>query len=71
MRERQDFVDLMLEGKKTYPIENKLRTLCKISQYLVWGLFDCDRKVRDDAIYAGVGTDDWDDDNDSRVDEDQ
>ena len=68
MRGRQDFVDLKLEGNRTYPIENKLRTLCSIAHYLVWGLFDCNRNERDDAIYAGVGADDWDDENDGRVD---
>ena len=61
-------MDLMLEGNRTYPIESKLRTLCSIPHYLVWGIFDCDRKERDDAIYAGIGDDDWED-SDARVDE--
>ena len=61
-------MDLLLEDNRTYPIENKLRTFCSIPHYLVWGLFDCDRKQKDNSTYAGIGDDDWDDDNDGRVD---
>ena len=68
MRGRQDFVDLKLEENKTYPIENKMRTLCSVPNYLVWCLFDCNRKEREENIFAGVGSDEWED-NDARVDE--
>ena len=62
-------MDLKLEGNRTYPIENKIRTLCSIPNYLVWCLFDCNRKERRDAIYARIGAEEWEEDKDSRVDE--
>ena len=59
MRGRQDFVDLIVDGNKTYPFENKIRTLCSVPNYLVWCIFDCNRKERNDGIYAGIGAEDW------------
>ena len=65
-----DFVDLVLEGNKTHPIESKIRNLSSNPNCLVWGLFDCNRREINDSIYAGVNTDDWDRDDtvDARVD---
>ena len=36
---------------------------------MVWCIFDCDRKETDNAIYAGVGDEEWEDAVDSRCDD--
>ena len=59
-------IQLKLEGNRVYPVENTLRTLSKLPCYLVWALFDCDRKERDEDVYAGIGEEEWDDNEDGR-----
>ena len=30
---------------------------------MVWALFDCDRKEHDEAVFAGIDDEEWDDEN--------
>ena len=62
-------IQLKLNNKVVYPIENAIRTLSKKPCYLAWALFDCDRKERDEAIYANISDGEWSDDQDARQDE--
>ena len=55
-KSRQDFVNLILEDNKTYPFENKIRTLCSVPNYLVWCLFDCNRKEINDGVNLGISS---------------
>ena len=59
-------VQIKLEGNRTFPVENALRTLSRNPCYLVWALFDCDRKERDEAVFAGIGDEEWENELDGR-----
>ena len=59
-------IQIKLEGNRVFPIENTFRTLSRNPCYLVWALFDCDRMERDEAIFAGIGDEEWEEKHDSR-----
>ena len=48
---QSNMVELKLEDAEngTFSIESTLRNLCTTPHYLVWALFDCDRKERQDT----------------------
>ena len=45
---QRDMIEIKLDEAEsgTFSIEKTLRNLCTIPHYLVWALFDCDRKER-------------------------
>ena len=65
-RKTKDMVQIKLEDERVFPVENAMRTFSRSPCYLIWALFDCDRKERDEAVNAGFSDEEWDADHDGR-----